>query len=60
MTNNTTGAFNIAVGEFAGENLTTGSNDIDIGNAGVAGGSKTVRIGTQGTAPSSLESAGTP
>jgi hypothetical protein len=46
--NNTTGNSNIAVGFQAGFNLTTGSNNIDIGNAGVAGESKTIRIGTRG------------
>jgi len=30
-------------------NLTTGSNNIDIGNAGAAGESNTIRIGTTGT-----------
>jgi hypothetical protein len=33
----------------AGQNLTTGSNNIDIGNFGVAGEANTIRIGTQGT-----------
>jgi hypothetical protein len=46
---NTTGNSNIALGPFAGTNLTTGSNNIDIGNAGVAGESKTIRIGTRQT-----------
>jgi hypothetical protein len=46
--NNTTGNSNIAVGFQAGFNLTNGSNNIDIGNAGVAGESKTIRIGTRG------------
>ena len=32
-----TGSFNAAVGFNAGANLTTGSNNIDIGNVGVAG-----------------------
>lgn len=44
---NTTGSFNIAVGNNAGFNLTTGINNIDIGNPGVAGESKTIRIGKQ-------------
>src|SRR5207253_7923602 len=39
----------IAVGNSAGVNLTTGSNNIDIGNAGVAGESGKIRIGKQGT-----------
>ncbi len=32
-----------------GGNLTTGNNNIDIGNQGVAGESNTIRIGTSGT-----------
>jgi hypothetical protein len=49
LSNNTIGSFNIAVGNNAGFNLTTGINNIDIGNAGVAGESKAIRIGKQGT-----------
>jgi Chaperone of endosialidase len=45
---NTTGRDNIAVGFDAG-NLTTANNNIDIGNAGVMGESRTIRIGTQTT-----------
>jgi Chaperone of endosialidase len=45
---NTTGRNNIALGFEAG-NLTTANNNIDIGNAGVQGESKTIRIGTQAT-----------
>src|SRR5205823_3848316 len=45
LLNNTTGSFNIAVGNGAGGNRTTGINNIDIGNNGVAGESKTLRIG---------------
>jgi hypothetical protein len=37
------------LGSGAGSNLTAGSNNIDIGNAGVAGEGRTIRIGTQGT-----------
>jgi uncharacterized coiled-coil protein SlyX len=37
------------LGFQAGVNLTTGNNNIDIGNAGVAGESNTIRIGKQGT-----------
>src|SRR5205814_708037 len=37
------------LGYGAGANLTTGNSNIDIGNAGVAGESKTIRIGTSGT-----------
>jgi BclA C-terminal domain/Collagen triple helix repeat (20 copies) len=41
----TTGNFNTALGTFAGLNLTTGDNNIDIGNRGLAGESSTIRIG---------------
>jgi hypothetical protein len=44
-----TGNSNIALGYQAGANLTTGGNNIDIGNRGVAGEANTIRIGTQGT-----------
>jgi uncharacterized coiled-coil protein SlyX len=37
------------VGSSAGVNLTTGSNDIDIGNLGAAGESNTIRIGSTQT-----------
>ena len=37
------------MGSSAGINLTTGSNNIDIGNAGVAAESAKIRIGKQGT-----------
>ena len=47
--NNTIGSSNIAVGFFAAGNLTTGNNNIDIGNPGVAGESRTIRIGTRQT-----------
>ena len=40
---------NIAEGYKAGYNLTTGSNNIDIGNLGVAAESGTIRIGTTST-----------
>ncbi len=46
---NTTGHDNIAVGVNAGLDLTTGSDNIDIGNLGVAGETKIIRIGKQGT-----------
>jgi len=36
------------LGNLAGRNLTTGSNNIDIGNQGVAAEAKTIRIGEQG------------
>ena len=42
---NSTGIFNIGLGVSAGTNLTTGSNNIAIGNYGVAGESNTIRIG---------------
>jgi hypothetical protein len=42
---NTTGSSNIGIGFGAGSSLTTGSNDICIGNSGVAGESGTIRIG---------------
>jgi Collagen triple helix repeat (20 copies) len=47
--NNTTGSHNIALGLLAGTNLTTGDNNIDVGNSGVAGEANTIRIGTAGT-----------
>ena len=46
LLNNSTGLSNIAVGANAGANLTTGSNNIDIGSVGVGGESNTTRIGT--------------
>ena len=46
---NMTGNANIALGEGAGQNLTNGSNNIDIGNDGMAGESNTIRIGVEGT-----------
>ena len=49
LLNNTTGINNIALGALAGINLTTGNANIDIGNAGVAGESRAIRIGTTGT-----------
>jgi hypothetical protein len=44
-----TGSGNTALGESAGANVTAGSNNIDIGNAGRAGDSNAIRIGTVGT-----------
>ena len=49
LRSNTTGSNNIAVGSNAGFNLTSGQNNIDLGNRGVAGETKTIRIGKQGT-----------
>jgi Chaperone of endosialidase len=46
---NTTGSGNIALGANAGSNLTVSSDNIDIGNAGVAEESGTIRIGTAPT-----------
>jgi len=43
------GSNNVAVGRSAGKNLTTGSNNIDIGNLGEAGESNTIRIGSAQT-----------
>src|SRR5262249_11852529 len=40
---------NIALGTSAGANLETGSNNIDIGNAGLVVESNRIRIGTQRT-----------
>ncbi len=45
---NATGSSNIALGFGAGQNLTTGSNDIDLANDGKAGESKVMRFGTKG------------
>ena len=42
---NSTGSANVAIGRNAGKNLTTGSDNIDIANVGVAGESGTIRIG---------------
>lgn len=49
LRSNTTGINNIAFGYQAGKLLTTGSYNIDIGHVGVAGETKTIRLGTQGT-----------
>ena len=43
---NSTGGNNIALGYQAAENVTTTSNNIDIGNLGSAGDSGVIRIGT--------------
>ena len=45
----TTGASNVALGNAAGSSLTTGANNIDIANKGVAGEAGKIRIGTPGT-----------
>jgi hypothetical protein len=49
LSSNTSGNSNIAVGPHAGDKLTTGSNNKDIGNRGVAGEADTIRIGDQQT-----------
>jgi trimeric autotransporter adhesin len=46
LVSNTTGAGNIALGRDAGLNLTTGDNNIDIGNDGFPAEANTIRIGT--------------
>jgi len=48
--NNTVGSYNVALGVSAGSNLTTGSNNIEIGNSGVAGEANKIRIGATQTA----------
>ncbi len=45
---NTSGNDNVALGSGAGTNLTAGSNNVEIANAGVAGESGKIRIGTAG------------
>jgi len=45
-----TGSGNTGVGHNAGFNLTTGDDNIDIGNQGIAGESETIRIGDTQTA----------
>jgi len=47
---NNTGAENIGIGQFGGNDLTTGDRNICIGNEGVAGEGYTTRIGTYQTA----------
>src|SRR5262249_25314036 len=49
LLSNTTGSSNIAVGFGAGLFLTTGDNNIDIGNSGIPDEANTIRVGTQGT-----------
>jgi len=45
---NTFGSYNVALGYNAGSSLTTGNDNIDISNIGVAGESGVLRIGTPG------------
>jgi len=49
LLNNSSGGFNTALGPAAGSQLTTGSNNIDIANKGIAAEANTIRIGTTGT-----------
>jgi endosialidase-like protein len=51
---NNSGSNNIAVASNAGANLTTGSNNIDIGNVGVAAEAGKIRIGTAGAQTATL------
>ncbi|HEV3284591.1 MAG TPA: hypothetical protein VG010_10325 [Solirubrobacteraceae bacterium] len=44
---NNTGSSSVALGYRAGENLTSGSNNVDIANEGVESESGTIRIGTE-------------
>jgi len=44
-----TGSENIAIGSLAGFSLTTGDNNIDIGNPGASGDNGVIRIGVPGT-----------
>jgi polyhydroxyalkanoate synthesis regulator phasin len=46
LASNSSGSNNVAVGWHAGYNLTTGSNNIDIGSPGVKAESGIIRIGT--------------
>src|SRR5438094_3762962 len=45
---NAKGSNNIGIGSNAGANLTSRSNNIDIGNLGLAGDTAKIRIGRQG------------
>jgi hypothetical protein len=54
LLNNTTGDNNIALGASAGGNLTQGSYNIHIGNPGLAGDSRRIRIGQKGTQTSTF------
>ena len=51
---NTFGSNNIGLRVAAGQNLTTGDNNIDIGNPGVANESNAIRIGIEGTQTSAF------
>ncbi len=49
LLSSSTGSNNTVVGYEAGYNLKTGSSNIEIGNKGMAGDNKAIRIGTEGT-----------
>jgi trimeric autotransporter adhesin len=49
-----TGTSNIGVGYFAGWNLTTGSNNVDIANQGATSDSGVIRIGSPGSQTSTF------
>jgi hypothetical protein len=49
LSSNTTGEFNIAVGDHGGQNVTTGSYNIEIGNDGSSSDNGVIRIGTAGS-----------
>lgn len=49
LQDNGTGSSNIGIGFEAGFYLTTGSNNIEIGNQGAPADASTIRIGTEGT-----------
>jgi hypothetical protein len=46
---NNNGSYNVALGFDAGYNVTTGSNNIEIGTMGTATDNNTIQIGVQGT-----------
>jgi hypothetical protein len=46
---NNNGSYNIGLGFEGGYNVTTGSNNIEIGTSGTASDNNTIRIGVQGT-----------
>jgi hypothetical protein len=49
LSKDTIGKGNVAIGSSAGAALSTGANNIDISNPGVAGDAGQIRIGTQGS-----------
>jgi hypothetical protein len=46
VSGNTTGSYNIALGYAAGDNITTGSSNLDIGNVGLSTDTNIIRIGS--------------